>query len=48
MKKFLLKVCAGMCLLAMFAAQVSASAICVWKAYQPKVPSALLDSETEE
>lgn len=47
MKKLLLKVCAVTCFLAMFAAQVSASAICIWKAYQPKVPSALIEPDDE-
>lgn len=45
MRKVLLKLCGLMCFIAMFAAQASASAFCIWKAYQPKVPASLLDAE---
>ncbi len=48
MKKVLLRLCGFMCFAAMFAAQISASAFCVWKAYQPKVPASLLDAEDFE
>ncbi len=48
MRKIIFKLCGVMCLIAMFAAQVSAHTMCAWKAYQPKVPSSLLDSEQNE
>ncbi|MFQ7293160.1 MAG: cyclic lactone autoinducer peptide [Monoglobales bacterium] len=43
MRKIIFKICGLMCCMAMFVAQASASNICIWKAYQPKVPKSLLD-----
>ena len=48
MRKIILKVCGIMCFVAMFTAQISANAFCVWKSYQPKVPACLLDDEADE
>lgn len=48
MRKIIFKICAVMCLIAMFAAQVSAQTMCAWKAYQPKMPMSLLDTDDVE
>lgn len=48
MRRIIFKLCGIMCLMAIFAAQVSAHTVCAWKAYQPKVPASLLDVEDDE
>lgn len=45
MRKVLVKICGFMCCMAVFMAQSSLNNICIWKAYQPKVPSALLNGK---
>lgn len=47
MRKIIFKICGIMCLMAMFAAQVSAQTMCAWKAYQPELPKALRDAEDD-
>lgn len=43
MRKMFIKLGGLMCCMAMCIAQLSANNICIWKAYQPKVPKSLLD-----
>lgn len=43
MRKIIFKLGSLMCCMAVFVAQMSANNICIWKAYQPKVPNSLLE-----